>query len=68
MYIIKVCCELYMTVDSAHVRVMVEQMVGEVMEEGGLFGGEETVVDLVNGFLELSICLVVFARDVPAHT
>ncbi len=47
---------------------MVEQMVGEVMEEGGLFGGEETVVDLVNGFLELSICLVVFARDVPAHT
>ncbi len=54
--------------DTVYVLVMVEQVVGEVMEERGVFGREEAVVDLVYGFLELSVCLVIFARDVPAYT
>ncbi len=54
--------------DTVYVLVMVEQVVGEVMEERGLFGREEAVVDLVYGFLELIVCLVIFARDVSAYT
>lgn len=42
-------------------RVMVEQVVGEAMEEVRLTGGEESIMDLVDGLLQLGVFFVVLA-------
>ena len=48
-------------------RVVVEKVVGEAVEEGWLFWGEETIVDLINGLLELRITLIVLARSISVQ-
>ena len=48
-----------------HSRVMGEQVIGEAVELVGLLRREETIVNLINGLLQLWIALVVFARVVP---
>ena len=43
-------------------RVMAEKMVSEAVEETWVFGREEAIVDLVDGFLQLWVALIVLAR------
>ena len=45
--------------------VVVEEVIGEAMEQRRLLGTEETVVNLINGLLQLRVALVVLARIVP---
>lgn len=47
---------------------MVEQLVGEVMEEFWLVRGEEPRVDLINCFLELGNSFIVFAGHISVGT
>ena len=46
---------------------MVEQLVGEVMEEVRLFRAEKSGVDLVNGLLQLGVGFVVFAGNIATE-
>ena len=46
---------------------MVEQLVGEVMEEVRLFGAEKSGVDLVNGLLQLGVGFVVLAGNIATE-
>ena len=48
-------------------RVVVKEMIGESLEESWLLGAEETVVDLINGLLELWVTLIVLVRVVPTY-
>ena len=46
---------------------MVEQLVGEVMEEVRLFGAEKSGVDLVNGLPQLGVGFVVLAGNIATE-
>ena len=43
-------------------RVMVKQVVGEVMEKVGGVRREETIVDHINGFFQLRVGFIVLPR------
>lgn len=46
---------------------MAEKVVGEAVEELWLLWREETIMDLINGLLQLCITLIVLARIIPGQ-
>jgi hypothetical protein len=42
-----------------------KEVIGESVENCRLFGAEETLVDLIDGLLQLGVTLIVLPRVVP---
>lgn len=54
-----------MHVMTCYIPVVVEQLIGEVVEQVWFIGGEHSRVDLVNGLLQLRNRLVIIPRYIP---